>query len=215
MKNFQEEMPGKRLRIAVLLSGSGTTLQNLLDHIRQEKLAGKIVLAVADRAGVKGLDRARDANIPAETVLRNSCASVEDFSQRIFDLCRKAQVELVCMAGFLRLLRIPPDYTNRVMNIHPALIPAFSGKGYHGPHVHKAVVESGVKVTGCTVHFADNHYDHGPIILQKIVPVLDDDSAEQVAARVFEAECQAYPEAVQLFAQGKLKVEGRRVRQLP
>jgi phosphoribosylglycinamide formyltransferase-1 len=116
------------------------------------------------------------------------------------------------MAGFLQLLDIPPDFEHRVMNIHPALIPAFCGKGYHGAHVHRAVLEAGVKVSGCTVHFADNQYDHGPIILQQVVPVKDDDTPESLAARVFEAECTAYPEAIRLFAEGRLEVQGRRVR---
>ena len=107
---------------------------------------------------------------------------------------------------------IPPEFAGRVMNIHPALIPAFCGKGYYGHHVHEAVLAAGVKLTGCTVHFADNEYDHGPIIVQKAVPVLDDDTPETLAARVFEMECEAYPEAIELFAAGRLVVEGRRVR---
>src|SRR5262249_13978637 len=122
---------------------------------------------------------------------------------------------LVCMAGFLQLVQIPDDFAGRVMNIHPALIPAFCGKGFHGRHVHEAVLASGVRGSGCTVHFADNEYDHGPIILQRVVPVLDDDTPEGLAARVFEEECEAYPEAIRLFAEDRLRVEGRRVRVLP
>jgi phosphoribosylglycinamide formyltransferase-1 len=116
------------------------------------------------------------------------------------------------MAGFLQLLEIPDDFLGRVMNIHPALLPAFGGKGYHGRKVHEAAIEAGVKVSGCTVHFADNEYDHGPIIIQRVVPVEDDDTPESLQARVFAAECEAYPEAVRLFAAGRLRVEGRRVR---
>ena len=113
----------------------------------------------------------------------------------------------------LEVLRaLGPEFAGRVMNIHPALIPAFCGKGYYGHHVHEAVLAAGVKLTGCTVHFADNEYDHGPIIVQKAVPVLDDDTPETLAARVFEMECEAYPEAIELFAAGRLVVEGRRVR---
>jgi phosphoribosylglycinamide formyltransferase 1 len=118
----------------------------------------------------------------------------------------------VCLAGFLQLVEIPPDFANRVLNIHPALIPAFSGKGFHGPAVHRAALEAGVKVSGCTVHFADNQYDHGPIISQRVVPVLDDDTPETLAARVFAEECEAYPEAITWFAEGRLVIEGRRVR---
>jgi len=119
------------------------------------------------------------------------------------------------MGGFLKRLTIPEDFLNRVTNIHPALLPAFGGEGFYGRRVHEAVLEYGVKITGCTVHFADNQYDHGPIILQKAVPVLDDDTPETLAARVFQAECEAYPEALQLIAEGRLRVEGRRVRILP
>jgi folate-dependent phosphoribosylglycinamide formyltransferase PurN len=115
-------------------------------------------------------------------VERADCATRQEFSERIFDLCRQARVDLVCLAGFLQLLPIPDDYLNRVLNIHPALIPAFCGKGYYGHHVHEAALAYGVKVSGCTVHFADNQYDHGPIVLQRTVPVLADDTPETLAA---------------------------------
>jgi len=115
------------------------------------------------------------------------------------------------MAGFLKFVTIPTDFEWRVVNIHPALIPAVCGKGFYGLHVHKAVLDYGAKLSGCTVHFVDNQYDHGPIILQRTVPVLDDDTPESLAARVFEAECEAYPEALRWLASGRLRVEGRRV----
>jgi phosphoribosylglycinamide formyltransferase-1 len=159
-----------------------------------------------------GLERARKAEIPAQVVDRRECGSREEFSRRIFETCRNAGADLVCMGGFLQLVRITADFTHRVMNIHPALIPAFCGKGFYGERVHQAVVETGVKVTGCTVHFADNEYDHGPIIVQRVVEVRDDDTVKTLAARVFEQECEAYPEAIRLFAEGRLRVEGRRVR---
>jgi folate-dependent phosphoribosylglycinamide formyltransferase PurN len=145
-------------------------------------------------------------------VNRKEAGSREEFSRRIFDLCRQAQADLVCMAGFLQLITIPEDFLGRVMNIHPALIPAFCGQGYYGHHVHEAVLAYGAKITGCTVHFADNEYDHGPIILQRAVPVLDDDTPDTLAGRVFEQECEAYPEAICLFAEGRLKIGDRRVR---
>jgi formyltetrahydrofolate-dependent phosphoribosylglycinamide formyltransferase len=145
-------------------------------------------------------------------VERTECASRAEFSERVFNLCRQAQADLVCLAGFLQLLHIPDDFQGRVMNIHPSLIPAFCGKGYYGHHVHEAALAYGVKVSGCTVHFADNVYDHGPIILQRVVPVLDDDTPDTLAARVFEQESEAYPEAIHLFAEGRLRIEGRRVR---
>lgn len=200
------------IRLAVLVSGSGTTLQNFIDRIADGRLAARIVQVVSSKAGVKGIDRALRAGIPAPVVERKACANVQEFSEKLFEHCRRAKADLVCLAGFLHLIRIPDDFTHKVINIHPALIPAFCGKGYYGHHVHEAVIASGVKLTGCTVHFADNEYDHGPIILQRAVPVLDDDTPDDVAARVFEQECEAYPEAIRLFAEGRLKIEGRRVR---
>jgi phosphoribosylglycinamide formyltransferase 1 len=130
----------------------------------------------------------------------------------VFQPCREAGVQLVVMGGFLKHVLIPADFEHRVMNIHPGLIPAFCGQGFYGHHVHQAVLDYGAKISGCTVHFADNQYDHGPIILQRTVPVLDDDTPEALAARIFEQECEAYPEAVRLFAEGRLQVDGRRVR---
>ncbi len=203
------------IRLAVLLSGSGTTLQNLLDRSADGRLAAQVVLVLSNRPDAFGLERARQARVPTGVVDRKACRSREEFSQTLFHLIRQAEADLVCLAGFLQLLAIPPDFENRVMNIHPALIPAFCGKGFHGLRVHQAALETGVKLTGCTVHFADNEYDHGPIILQRAVPVADDDTPESLAARVFAAECEAYPEAIRLFAEGRLRVEGRRVRCSP
>ncbi|MFN4259044.1 MAG: phosphoribosylglycinamide formyltransferase [Gemmataceae bacterium] len=204
-----------QLRLAVLLSGNGTTLQNLLDRCADGRLAAEVALVVSNHWDAYGLTRAEQVGVPAVVVERKECPSRADFSQRIFDHCRRARADLACMAGFLQLLVIPADFQGRVMNIHPALIPAFCGKGYYGHHVHEAVLNYGAKISGCTVHFADNEYDHGPIILQRAVPVLDDDTPDTLAARVFEQECEAYPEAIRLFAEGKLRVEGRRVRILP
>src|SRR5262249_19799146 len=167
---------------------------------------------ISSVADAFALERARKADVPGAVVNRKEAGSAAEFSRRTFDLCREARAELVCMAGFLQLLPVPDDFLGRVMNIHPALIPAFCGKGFYGPRVHEAVLAAGVKVTGCTVHFADNQYDHGPIILQRPVPVLDDDTPDTLAARVFKEECEAYPEAIRLFAEGRLRIEGRRVR---
>jgi phosphoribosylglycinamide formyltransferase 1 len=199
------------IRLAVLLSGGGTTLQNLLDRIADGRLDARVVAVVSSSATAVGLERARRAGIPATVVERKACASREEFSRRVFDACREAAADLVCMGGFLQLVQVPPEFSNRVLNIHPALIPAFSGKGFHGLAVHRAAIEAGVKFSGCTVHFADNEYDNGPIVLQRIVPVEDDDTPESLAARVFAAECEAYPEAIRLFAAGRLRVVGRRV----
>jgi len=203
------------IRLAVLISGSGTTLQNFIDRIRDGRLAAEIVLVVSSRRDCLGNERARRAGLRLEVVDFRDYPDPQALSEQIFALVRHSGAELVTLAGFLRLLRIPPDFEGRVMNIHPALIPAFCGKGYYGMRVHKAVLDWGVKVSGCTVHFVDNEYDHGPIILQRCVPVLDDDTPESLAARVFREECEAYPEAISLFAQGRLRIEGRRVRVLP
>jgi phosphoribosylglycinamide formyltransferase-1 len=199
------------IRLAVCVSGGGTTLQNLIDQIKSRKLRAEIVQVVASRPRIGAIARAEAAGIPLALADRTT-TSRSAFSASIFEPIRKRSADLVVLAGFLSLIEIPDDYRNRVLNIHPALIPAFSGLGFHGEAVHKAVLDSGVKVTGCTVHFADATYDTGPIILQKAVAVLDDDTPEALAARVHQAECQALPEAIALYAAGRLKIEGRRVR---
>ncbi len=199
------------IRLAVLISGGGSTLANFLEKIAAGQLPAEIPLVVASRTDCGGVARARNAGLRCEVVERRAFASTADFSRSIFALCRDARVDLVTLAGFLALLEIPADFQFRVMNIHPALIPAFCGKGFYGHKVHEAVLERGAKVSGCTVHFADNHYDHGPIILQSCVPVQDDDTPDALAARVFAAECRMYPEAIRLFAQGRVEVDGRRV----
>ena len=198
------------VRLGVLISGGGTTLQNFVGKIAAGTLSAEIPLVIASQSDCGGIRRAERAGLRCEVVRRRDYGSVEEFSDAIFDLCREAKVELVTLAGFLSLIRIPVDFEHRVMNIHPALIPAFCGRGYYGHHVHEAVLAGGVRLSGCTVHFADNQYDHGPIIAQRSVPVLDDDTPDTLAARVFEQECEAYPEAIQLFAQRRLKVvDGR------
>jgi formyltetrahydrofolate-dependent phosphoribosylglycinamide formyltransferase len=200
------------IRLAVLISAGGTTLQNLLDRIADGRLAARIAVVISSRGDAFGLERAQRAGVPAVVVERRRCTSVEEFSARIFDHCREAGAELVCMAGFLQLIRIADDFRGRVMNIHPALIPAFCGKGFYGHHVHEAVLAYGAKVSGCTVHFADNEFDHGPIILQRTVAVLEDDTPDTLAERIYEQECIAYPEAIRLFAEKRLRIEGRKVR---
>ena len=200
------------IRLAVFLSASGTTLQNLLDRIADGSLPAQVVLVVSNNADAYGLVRAERAGVRTAIVERKAYPSREEFSQELFELCREARADLVCLAGFLQLIAIPTDFEGRVLNIHPALIPAFCGKGYYGHRVHEAVLNYGVKLTGCTVHFVDNQYDHGPIILQRPVPVRDADTADTLAARVFEQECEAYPEAIRLFAEKRLRIEGRWVR---
>jgi phosphoribosylglycinamide formyltransferase 1 len=205
------DAPTQPIRLGVLISGGGTTLQNFVDRIAAGTLTAEIPLVIASQSECRGIERARNAGLRCEVITRKSYDSTEAFSNVIFDLCREAKVELVTLAGYLSLIRIPDDFTHRVMNIHPALIPSFCGKGYFGHHVHEAVLDRGARVSGCTVHFADNEYDHGPIIIQKCVPVLDDDTPDSLAARVFEQERDAYSEAIELFAQKRLTIAGRRV----
>jgi phosphoribosylglycinamide formyltransferase 1 len=200
-----------RLRLVVLISGGGTTLKNLLEKMAAGRLDVDIRLVVSSNSKARGLEVAQSAGIATKVITPKTHATPEAYSAAIFDACREARAQYVVMGGFFAYVPIPADFENRVLNIHPALIPAFCGKGYFGHRVHEAVLEYGARVSGCTVHFVDNQYDHGPVILQKTVPVLDDDTPETLAARVFEAECEAYPEALNLLASGRVTVEGRRV----
>ena len=200
------------LKVAVLLSGSGTTLQNLIDRTRAHELDIEFVCVVSSRSDAYGLERARKHDIPAIPIVRTDYDSLAAFNTEIWDTVRRHGAELVVLAGFMSLLVIPDDFENRVVNVHPALIPAFCGKGMYGHHVHEAVLEYGVKLSGATVHFANNEYDAGPIILQDTVPVLDDDTPDTLAERVQAKERELYPKAINLFAEGRLRVEGRRVR---
>jgi phosphoribosylglycinamide formyltransferase 1 len=203
------------VRLAVLLSGSGTTLQNLLDRVAAGALCAEVAVVVASRPDAQGLERARRAGIPALVVARKAYADVTGFNDALHAALEPYAAELVVLAGFLSLFQPRARYAGRVMNIHPALIPAFCGSGFYGHKVHEAVIASGVRISGCTVHFADDQYDHGPIILQGTVPVLDDDTPDALAARVHAVENELYPEAIRLWADGRLRIEGRRVRILP
>jgi phosphoribosylglycinamide formyltransferase-1 len=192
------------LKLAVLVSGSGTTLQNLIEQIAEEKLDCRIALVVGSRPGLKGLDRARAAQLPTVVIDRREFDSPAAFSREVFSAIDLASVDLVCLAGWLCLLEIPPHYQGRMMNIHPSLLPEFGGKGMYGSRVHQAVLDARRTVSGCTVHYVDGQYDNGPIILQRTCPVHPDDTAETLAARVFEEEKIAYPEAIRIHRQ-KLK----------
>lgn len=190
------------MRLVVLVSGSGTTLQNLIDRIRDGRLAATIAGVVSSKPDVLGVERARNAGIPVAVV---EPKPRETFSERVFAAVRSFEPDLVCLAGWLHLVRIPPDFHRRVLNIHPSLLPAFGGMGMYGLRVHEAVLAAGVPISGCTVHFADDTYDTGPIVLQREVPVLPGDTPETLATRVFAAECEAYPAAIE-----KIRNEPRR-----
>jgi formyltetrahydrofolate-dependent phosphoribosylglycinamide formyltransferase len=206
---------GVPLKIAVLLSGGGRTLQNFIDLRAKGELPIDIPIVIGSKPGLYGLTRATEAGIATAVVERKLLGSLSEFSARVFALCDEAKVDLVVLAGWLSLLNLPDRYLGRAMNIHPALLPSFGGHGMYGHHVHEAVIDHGCKVSGCTVHFLDNTYDTGPIILQRTCPVLNDDTPDTLARRVFEEETVAYPEAIRLFAEGRLRMEGRRVRTLP
>jgi len=197
-------------KLAVLLSGGGTTLQNLIDHCHDGRLPADIVQVISNRPGAYGLERARLAGIATTVIERREQPSLEAFGERIFEVVRQSGADLVCLAGFMHYLPIPPDYAWRVLNIHPSLLPSFGGQGMYGHHVHDAVLAFGAKVSGCTVHFADEHYDHGPIIEQRSCPVQSNDTVERLAQRVFVEECIAYPHAILRILRGHWRLEGRR-----
>jgi formyltetrahydrofolate-dependent phosphoribosylglycinamide formyltransferase len=202
----------KTTNLAVLLSGSGKTLQNLIDKIGDKTLNAKIQIVISSSPDAYGLKRAKKNNIPATVVKYPDYNNAEVFSNAIIKEIEKYPIDLIILAGFMHLFKVPDKYSGKVMNIHPGLIPSFCGKGYYGHHVHEAVIESGVKVSGCTVHFVDNEYDNGPIIIQRTVHVHEGDTPDTLAQKVFKEECLAYPDAINLFAEGRLKIEGSRVR---
>ena len=182
--------------IAVFLSGGGRTLANLIDHRDHHQLPIDIRLVISSSAKVKGVSIARDAGIETLVIRKSDHPDADNYCQAMFDPCRAAGADLVVMAGFLKHVLIPDDFAGRVINIHPALLPKFGGAGMYGHHVHEAVIAAGEQVSGCTVHFVDNQYDNGPIILQRSCEVAPDDTADTLAGRVFAEECEALPQAL-------------------
>jgi phosphoribosylglycinamide formyltransferase-1 len=199
-------------RIAVLLSGEGTSLENLLEGIQANAVPGRVVVVLASKEGAGGLARARRRGIPALAVPRKQFRDGKAFNDALHAALERHDPDLVLLLGFLSPFELRGRYEGRALNVHPALIPAFSGRGFYGRRVHEAVLAAGVKLTGATVHFVDEEYDHGPIVLQRSVAVLDDDTPETLAARVQAVERELLPEAVRLFATGRLELAGRRVR---
>lgn len=195
---------GQPLNLAVLISGSGTTLVNIQRQIDAGALDARVKLVISSKPGTLGVERAQKLGVDVRVIERKFFSDTAAYSSANMEAIRAAGVDLVCLAGFLQFLQIPADFIGRVINIHPSLLPSFGGKGMYGHHVHEAVVKFGCKVSGCTVHFADNEYDHGPILAQRVCPVLHDDTADALAKRVFEQECIAYPEAIQALAQGRV-----------
>lgn len=200
-------------RIAVLCSGGGTNLQALIDAVEAGEIDGQIVLVLANASKAFALERARKHGIPAEFVSKKQAGSDEAFNDIILQKLKDAQVELVVLAGYLPILggQVVRAYEHRIINIHPALIPAFCGSGMYGHHVHEAVLAYGAKISGATTHFVDEQVDHGGIIMQRSVPVLEGDTPDTLAERVLTVEHQILPESVKLFCAGKLGVDGRHV----
>lgn len=188
------------IRLALLVSGGGTTLQNFLDEIAAGRLDAEVVVVISSNETAFALERARKAGIETHVVRRSDYETQETFSDAITAVLDRCDVDLVLGAGYLQRYVFPPHFQGRMLNVHPALLPKFGGRGMYGHHVHEAVLAAGETESGCTVHIADHAYDHGPIVVQKTVPVLPDDTPETLAARVFEAECEAYPEAVRRVA---------------
>jgi phosphoribosylglycinamide formyltransferase 1 len=200
------------VRIAVLLSGGGRSLENLVQKTRAREIESEVVLAIATSRKVPGLERARRLGVPAFALEFQGAR----LAHHVFQAMDSARIDLACLAGWTKLLApIPEHWKGRVLNIHPALLPAFGGKGMWGDHVHEAVLASGKSVTGCTVHFCDDEYDHGPIVVQRTCPVLPGDTVATLALRVFEEEKKAYPEAIRIIERDHPKVSGRRLDVLP
>ena len=195
-------------KIGVVVSGRGSNLQSIIDHIAEGKLSVEIAVVVSDHKEAFALERAAKAGIPTAVVERKGCKDKEEFEDKIDAALREAGADVVVLAGFMRILtgHFISRWEHKIINIHPALLPSFKGLDAQGQ-----AVDYGVKVAGCTVHFVDEGTDTGPIILQKVVPVLDDDTEETLAARILKEEHKALPEAIQLWADGKLTIKGRKV----
>ncbi len=199
---------GLPLKLGVLVSGRGSNLQAIIDAIEARKLAAQIRVVVSDQAEAHALERARLRDIPTANFYAKDYPSREEFDRAVIQCLRDHQVDLVCLAGFMRILSpyFIQEYKNRILNIHPALLPSFPGL-----HVQRKALEYGVKFSGCSVHFVEEGMDTGPIIIQGIVPALDEDTEDSLAARILRLEHQIYPRAIQFIAEGRLRIVGRRV----
>jgi formyltetrahydrofolate-dependent phosphoribosylglycinamide formyltransferase len=196
--------------VAVLLSGNGTSLENLFEYIDRGKLNAEIALVISSKQDAFGLERARRRGVPAVAISRAKLPEIGAFNDAIHAELAKYDVDLVACLGFLSLFELRGKFEGRTLNVHPALLPAFSGKGFYGHRVHEAVLNAGVKLSGASVHFVDAEYDKGPIIVQEAVPVLEDDTPDSLAERVQELERRLVPRALSLIAAGRVRIEGRR-----
>jgi phosphoribosylglycinamide formyltransferase 1 len=213
---IQDSAPNQKMvKLGVLISGGGRTLLNILDYIKAGKLNAEVPIVISSLSSAAGVGRAEKAGLKVKIIRRKDFPDIAQFSKCLVDELAAAKIDLVIQAGWLCLWKIPARYENRVMNIHPALLPSFGGQGMWGHHVHEAVLKAGCKVSGCTVHFCTNEYDKGPIIVQRGCCVKETDTPDTLAARVFEQECIAYPQAIKLFAESKLLVKNGVVKILP
>lgn len=203
-----------KVKIGVLISGSGTNLQALIDNVEKGMINGEIAVVISDKKGAFGIERAKKHGIEAIEIDKKEFDDKNVFMKAIINELEKYQVELVVLAGFLSILSedFIEKFRNRIINIHPSLIPSFCGKGFYGLRVHKAALDYGVKVSGATVHFVDEGADTGPIILQEAVKVEEDDTPESLSARILKVEHKLLPEAVRLYCEGRLVIEGRKVK---
>jgi len=204
------------IKLAVLASGGGTDLQSIIDASEKNEIDAKVVVVISDRENAFALERAKKHSIDACFVNPKN-KNREEHEKEVSEIIDKHNVDLIVLAGYLRMLTpyFISKYRNKIINIHPALLPFFGGKGMYGERVHKAVLDSGMKISGCSVHFVDESIDGGAIIIQKAVEVKDDDTVEILASRVLEEEHKILPEAIQLFAEKRLRIEGKKVRVLP
>ncbi|RKD29037.1 phosphoribosylglycinamide formyltransferase [Thermohalobacter berrensis] len=202
------------VKIGVLISGSGTNLQSIIDNIKLGKINGKISIVISNKKEAYGLTRAKKNGIDSLFLDRKQFDSHLDYDKAIIEEFKKRGVELVVLAGYLKILtkEFVKEFRNKIINIHPSLIPSFCGKGYYGSHVHKAALEYGVKISGATVHFVDEGTDTGPIILQESVRLDESETVDSLREKVLKIEHKLLPEAIGLYCEGKLKVEGRKVR---
>lgn len=206
-----------RLRLGILASGRGSNFEAVLNNIKQGKLDASVQVLISDKATAGALEIARNNGIPAIHISKKELPEQDQFDQKLLSILNDYQVNFVALAGYLKILSpiVVRSFKNRILNIHPALLPSFGGKGMYGIHVHEAVLNYGCKVTGVTVHIVDEEYDTGPPVLQRCVPVMDDDTPDTLAARVLKIEHEIYTDALQLFAQDRVLVEERRVKIKP
>jgi phosphoribosylglycinamide formyltransferase-1 len=202
----------RKLNLVVLASGGGTNLQAIIDNIEAGELNAQIKAVISNNSKAFALERARNHNIPAMHLSHKQFETSEEFDQKLLFVLKENETDMIVLAGYMKMISptVIRQYKHRIINIHPALLPSFGGKGMYGIHVHEAVIKSGVKVTGVTVHTVDEVYDHGPILYQKCVPVLPDDTPESLQQRVLPYEHEAYSEVIKLFAEGKIEIKDNR-----